>query len=259
MGTARRLAVAWLAVLLSTAACGGALEQRSSVALAASQPVSFSTDDGLVLEGRVFAPDGGPTARGVVLAHMLPADQTSWWPEAIRLSARGYTVLTFNFRGYCPGGEAGCSGGERAPDAAPIDLASAVTHLRSLGVSRVGMIGASMGGTAGLVVAASDPKIAAMITLSAPASVGGLSAGPEVLAGVEAASLFIAGTGDGSAATAAQDFYNQAGQPKRLEIVASDDHGTEMLAGSAGGRIRDLIDLWLGSYLSSSPAPEAVS
>jgi dienelactone hydrolase len=262
---ARRLigVAAVAATAICSAGCGGAAEHASSEAFAASEAITFTTPDGVQLAGRLFGPSEAPEqAAGIVLAHMLPADQSSWYDEAIRLSDAGYLVLTFNFRGYCPGGDAGCSKGTKQPDAAAVDLAAAVEQLRSLGVSRIGLVGASMGGTASLVVASDEPStIRSVITLSAPSTIGSLSAGPDVLVQVTAASLFIAGTGDPTAAEAAQAFYDAAGQPKRLEIVASDDHGTDMLTGNAGGRIRDLIDLWLGTYLppqsSSVASPSA--
>jgi pimeloyl-ACP methyl ester carboxylesterase len=256
VGAARhRFAVAILAAAVALpTACGGALEHRSDEAFAASRPVSFMTSDGVRLEGRVFGPSTATV--GLVFAHMLPADASSWFDEAIRQASAGYRSLTFNFRGYCPGGDAGCSGGDRSPDLAAVDLTAAVAELRSLGVARVGLIGASMGGTAALVVAGSDPPASdVVITLSAPSEIGGLAAGPDVLAGVTAATLFIAGTGDGAAAESASSFYAQAAQPKRLEIVPSDDHGTDMLTGSAGGRVRDLIDVWLGTHLPLGSAP----
>ena len=76
-----------------------------------SKAITFESTDGVTLAGRLFGPDQGTA--GVVLAHMLPSDQSAWYFFANRLGERGYRVLTFNFRGYCPGGEAGCSEGEK--------------------------------------------------------------------------------------------------------------------------------------------------
>ena len=73
-----------------------------------SRAVSFESSDGVELDGRLFG-EGGT---GVVLAHMRPADQRSWYAFARRLADQGYLVLTFDFRGTCPGGEGGCSSGE---------------------------------------------------------------------------------------------------------------------------------------------------
>ena len=87
---------------------------------------------------------------------------------------RGYRTLTFNFRGYCPGGDAGCSGGETDLAVLWRDVQAAVRYLRSTGIPRVAVIGASMGGTAALVAAAQPTaRIGAVATLSAPIAIGG--------------------------------------------------------------------------------------
>lgn len=237
-----------LAVALIASACS-AKEQIRSEALAASSPVTFDTSDGVTLAGRLFGPEGATA--GVVLAHMLPADQSAWFDTAAELGDRGYRALTFNFRGYCPGGDAGCSKGEKQIDASQVDLEAALEYLRSQGVARVALVGASMGGTAALRVASQEEQaIEAVITLSAPEAISGLVAGPEVMATVSAAKLFIAATGDPTAAEAAEAFYNQSLQPKRYEIVTSDDHGTDLLDGNQGARVRELIYGWLGQYLT---------
>ena len=45
-----------------------------------------------------------------------------------------------------------------------------------------------------------------------------------------------------------------AAQPSSIEIVTSDDHGTDLLTGNAGGRVRDAMDAWIGRYLAEEPA-----
>lgn len=238
-----------LAIAVALVASCSAKEQIRSEALAASTPVTFESSDGVELAGRLFGPEGATA--GVVLAHMLPADQSAWFDTAAALGERGYRVLTFNFRGYCPGGDAGCSQGEKRIDAAPADLEGAVAYLRSQGVSRVALVGASMGGTAALRVAGEEEAgIEAVITLSAPEAISGLTAGPDVMATVSAAKLFIAATGDPTAAQAAEAFYNHSMQPKRYEIVTSDDHGTDLLEGNQGARVKELIYGWLAQYLA---------
>lgn len=144
--------------------------------------------------------------------------------------------------GTVRGGDAGCSQGERNVSADVADLEAAVSFLRSTGVETVAIAGASMGGTAALIVAAQQGEaVAAVITLSAPQQVGGLVAGPDVMARIAAAKLFVAGNGDGAAAGAAQALIDQAPAPKRLEIVPSDDHGTDLLTGNQAEIVRTLL------------------
>ncbi len=115
-----------------------------------------------------------------------------------------------------------------------------------------------MGGTASLVAAAQIPtEVEAVVTLSAPASIEGLTAGPEVVQASGAAKLFMAGDGDTSAAEAASAFYEQSLQPKKLEILTTSDHGTDLLTGNQGEIARTTILAWLGQYLPvSEPAAQ---
>src|SRR5262245_58482602 len=142
-------------------ACGGDPPSTGS------RPITFESTDGVKLAGPPLRPDQG--SAGVVLAHMSPADQRSWFDFAERLAREGYRVLTFDFRGYCPGGDGGCSEGERDVPSIPKDVEGAIAELRRRGVTKIGLVGASMGGTASLITAANQGRdVAAVVTLSAP-------------------------------------------------------------------------------------------
>jgi dienelactone hydrolase len=118
--------------------------------------------------------------------------------------------------------------------------------VRSEGATSVALVGASMGGTASLVAAGqegSDPE--AVVTLSAPASIEGLNADAALLQRVAANKLFVAGVGDGPAAASAEDLYEIAPPPKRVEILPADDHGTDLLTGPQGEAVQRLIETYL--------------
>lgn len=248
MGPARRmLVVRSLAALALVSAlvpaCGG--EEQPPAPPPGSSAVSFPSTDGIMLEGRVVGE--GPVA--VVLSHMRPADQTSWWDFARDLADEGYRVLTYDFRGYCPGGVAGCSEGDVDIEAIWRDVVGAIAFVRSEGARQVMLIGASMGGTASLLAAAQDgTDVDAVVTLSAPVSYEGLVVSSDVLTRVSGAKLFIAGVGDGSAAEAAEELYDLSPPPKRVEILTTDDHGTDILDGNLSGRARTLILDYLAQY-----------
>jgi pimeloyl-ACP methyl ester carboxylesterase len=235
------------ALVLALPACHQAEAIRAQ-ALADSRAVSFESIDGVQLSGRMFGPEGATA--GIVLLHMLPADQRSWFDFADQLGTLGYRTLTFDFRGYCPGGDGGCSGGTKDISAIWQDVGGAVGLLRTEGVRRIGLVGASMGGTASLVYASeNEVGIDAVVTLSAPDAIEGLTAGPDILQSVSSAKLFVAGNGDGNAAATAQAFYNESGQPKRVEILPTADHGTDLLEGNQGENAQNLIVGWLGQQV----------
>jgi pimeloyl-ACP methyl ester carboxylesterase len=237
--------LATLAILL--ASCGSSHVAAPN----ASRPITFESADGVTLAGRVFGPDEG--SAGVVLSHMSPADQSSWFAFADRLAGEGYRVLTYDFRGYCPGGDAGCSEGERTIPDIWRDVLGAIEAIRSEGVTRIALIGASMGGTASLVAAANDEDgIDAIVTLSAPTSFEGLEVTPDEVSRVTAAKLFIAGHADTTAATAVQTLYDESVQPKRPLILTTEDHGTDILTGNQSGIAATEILSWLERYLPVS-------
>ncbi len=244
-----RLFASTLALAALASACGGVGGGASSPA-EGSKAVTFRSADGVKLEGRLFGEGNGNV--GVVLSHMRPADQSSWFDLAAELATKGYVALTFDFRGYCPGGSAGCSEGDKDIAAIWQDVVGAVGYLRSeQAVSAVVLIGASMGGTASLVATArAGLQPAAIITLSAPISIEGLTADAATLALTgPAAKLFIAGDGDEfGAADAAQQMFGLSPQPKRVEILPANEHGTDLLASGQGDVVRHLILTELGVY-----------
>jgi pimeloyl-ACP methyl ester carboxylesterase len=221
-------------LLVALAGCEGAATQpalttATSASEAGATPayssVTFGTDDGLTLGGRIY----GEGARGVILAHMYPADQTSWDAVAQRLAAEGFIVLTFDFRGY------GESEGTKDIRYLDLDVTAAVATIRQAGAEEIVLVGASMGGTACLksadqLQALSSIRLAGVATLSAPVQFKGLSA-QAAMPRLQIPLLFIAAEGD-SGASAARDLQDLAEGRGTLEILAGSDHGTDLFAGS---------------------------
>jgi pimeloyl-ACP methyl ester carboxylesterase len=197
---------------------------------------------GPVLEGTL----SGRGKVGVVLAHQANADQSAWYPFAAELASQRYEVLTFNFRGFCPGEESGCSPGKFDPPSAPEDLEGAVAFLEDQGVDKLFVVGASMGGTAALVPL--PLQIDGIVAVSAPEEFRGLQARPAGLRKIP--TLFIAGRGDpGGAAEAAQSLYERAPDPKQILLVSSEAHGAFLLDDpDTGAEVEQAILDFLGLY-----------
>jgi alpha-beta hydrolase superfamily lysophospholipase len=250
------LVAALASAVFVASSCAGPGNGRSPEELAGSRPVTFTASDGVGLAGRLFPAESRGSSAGVVLSHMLAADQRSWFSFAERLSSEGYTALTFDFRGFCPGGDGGCSRGDKDISSIWRDVAAAAGFLRTQGVRRVALVGASMGGTASLIAAAGPQPpagdVAAVVTLSASVAIDGLSLTPEQLLTIQSAKLFIASLGDGEAATSAQQLYDLASSPKREEIIPVDGHGTDLLRSNQGEEVQRLILSTLDQYVGSS-------
>jgi pimeloyl-ACP methyl ester carboxylesterase len=243
--------VALAALLLAAAALSPTCAQDSAGEIPAtvppggvSQPVRFTTADGLTLGGHLFG--SGPSA--VILTHMYPADQTSWYPTAERLADAGYRVLTFDFRGY------GESQGDRQIDRIDGDVAAALAYLRSAGAAEVVLVGASMGGTAALAAAAeaqslSSMRLAGVVTLSAPVEFKGLSA-VEAVPRLVVPVLLIAAEED-AGAEGARRLADLAGGPVELRILPGDEHGTRLLEGDQAETVYGLVLEFLKANLGA--------
>jgi predicted alpha/beta-hydrolase family hydrolase len=208
--------------------------------LAVSQEIAFRANDGEELEGRLF----GEGDIGVVLAHGADVvGQATWFPFAPVLARRGYGVLTFNFRGFCGGGAAGCSGFDLSIANNWRDVAAAVDFLRAEGSETVFVIGASMGGIASLT-ATSMPEVdvAGVVSMASPQWPSRYYGTPPeaditaaVLRRIEEPKLFVAGEDDvmGGVAFAreAESMYGSAKEPKQLALLPSHLHSSALITG----------------------------
>ena len=224
--------VAVLMLAASLAACGGAPEQIIGTDISFLAQAAPNSPESVQLRGV----DRGEGTVGVVLAHMLGSSQSAWGLFADRLVEEDFRVLTFDFRGH------GQSIGERSASTAALDLVAAVDKMRSLGATKIFVVGASMGGTAAVVVAAAQ-KLEGVVTISAPATIDKLDAGA-VVGTLDEPSFFIAAADDEKRYTdAARAFAAAAPEPKRLSILdGTGAHGTDLLTGEATrDRVTDLI------------------
>ena len=234
-------------IVLIAVACGGQAEQPAGTAPAASpapsfqaspafaertaeelvamsRPVAFRTDDGLRIEGRLF----GAGDTGVALSHMSGGDQTQWWPLAGTFADEGYAALTYNRRGSCPDGDAGCSD-DGAEESGWHDLVAAVDFLRDEGVKQVVIGGASVGASESMYVAEQD-----LAEIDGVVWVAGVDLynGANLLDGLDAVrdrKLFLAGEDDGDLGELAEEMHRAARAPKELALLDTGEHGTDIL------------------------------
>ena len=227
------LAIVLLAIaIVALAACSG----EEEAVVDCGDYVAFESTDGVTLCGRHYG-NGDLT---VVLAHMRPSDQESWLPLAKTLAEQGYASFTFNFRGYAP------SGGDMDIGLIDFDLGGAIDYLATLGVERPVLVGASMGGTAAVKVAA-NRDVAGVIALSAPKDIDGLSA-VEFIDRVSAPLLVIVAEDDTSARLDGAAIYDGASDPKLYEVYTGREHGTELVFGQHSelveARILEFLEIY---------------
>jgi len=205
----------------------------------ARTPQAGGEDDASVsLGAHVF----GHGSTGVILAHMRPADQTAWFPYAAMLAASGrYTVLTFDFRGF------GESSGDKDFDMVDVDVTAAYEYMRDqLHIDKVFLVGASMGGTASLVVATRVP-VAGVVTVSAPGEFPPLDAVTAV-ADVRAPKLFITSKDDVPQARSQETMFAAAPEPKDQQVYDGNAHGTDLLQGPHAREVEQRISDFLAAH-----------
>ena len=126
--------------------------------------VRFRNADGLILAG-AYSPAPAPTGRAVLLCHGLSADKDEGgqFPDlARRLNACGFAVFRFDFRGH---GESEGESVSMTITGEARDLEAAVTHCKTRGHGRFGLLAASFAGGAASLYAARNPDDLASLIL----------------------------------------------------------------------------------------------
>ena len=145
--------------------------------LLAVRDVSF-TSGGRRVDGYLVVPPGRGRRPAVVFVHGSGGDRTELLPEAGRLAARNVVVLTITAPSASAQSSATTPGqllGEmRAASISDVvAVRRAVDVLRSLAVvdpKRIGYLGWSAGARTGALVAAAEPRLRALVLLSAGAA-----------------------------------------------------------------------------------------
>jgi pimeloyl-ACP methyl ester carboxylesterase len=247
----------------ATAAETASSPPTASSGHARSRPVRFSAADGVELVGRL----SGTGDVGVILAHGFShgTAQEAWLRFVPALVSRGYTVLTFNFRGFCD--REGCSKGPSQLGKNWLDAMAAVAFMEKRGKKKIfligaSMIGASMGGLA-VLRAARMPEVdlSGVVSLSTPQFPSKYYIGepqandvtPARLRQIDHPKLFVAGTKDvqlpGTAplrpgvksvrfAADARRMFDAAEEPKELALVDSTFHSSELVTTAPAGIVR---------------------
>jgi pimeloyl-ACP methyl ester carboxylesterase len=230
-----------LAVALATVGAAGtaSAEVARHPCVPKAAEIRFRAADGTRLAG--FRLGRGRTA--VVLAHQLNGDACQWSSYARRLAGRGYLVISFDFRGY---GDSQSRSG-RAAGRLAADVAAAARAARARGARKVFAVGASMGGTAVLVAGANiRPRLNGVVSLSGPASFGGLSA-ESAVPRLTAPVLYVAGQLDSDFALDARRLYEAtAATDKAIHVLPGGRHGVDFVRSDP--HTRGLIEAFIRSH-----------
>lgn len=175
-----------------------------------AKSVTFPSAQGAEVSGY----EAGTGTTGLVLSHQSDNNVCSWITRADELARSGYRVLAVD-----------SDGSEVA------EIQGAVRRLRGEGVRKVMLMGASKGGTASLVAAASvRPPVAAVVFLSGPGVYNGMDATAAV-PHLSVPVLLVAAQGDDRFASDARELDKLARRStdEKLEIVPGTAHGNQIV------------------------------
>ncbi len=206
--------------------------------------VTFRAKDGVPLVASWYAPSRRP-APCVILVHMLTRSREDWQALGSRLSDAGIGVLAIDLRGHGASGADPRVTADATQDLSPdlLDVQAARAFLASrpdLGVTAVGIAGASVGANLAVLAAAGDPTIRSIALLSPGLDYRNLHSEAAMKKYGDRPALLIASQEDGYAARTVRKLEKAGGGTREVRLVNGAGHGTAMLS-----RQPDLLGLLL--------------
>jgi hypothetical protein len=218
------------------------------------EPIKFSTEDTVRLEGEIRLPEGAPRGSAVV-CHPHPRhggnkDHPILWAVRNELAHRGLAVLVFNFRGVM--GSEGTYGGGHSEIR---DTRAAIGRIREEAPDLPTVVcGWSFGASVALREALDDDRVAALALIGLPLQPGAvqLPALPEAtaLGALRVPALLLAGARDEFCPSEDLRALGDRFRTARVEILADTDHYLWRHERAAAALIGEFVDGVLGG-----PAP----
>jgi len=182
-----------------------------------------TTVDGQILAYQIYNNPGKP---GVILLHMLKRTRADWDSVAKWLQGKGFAVITIDLRGH---GQSTGNLDEFTPadfNAMTNDVLAAKTvlALNRADVSRLNIIGASIGANIALNYVAGDPDVVSAVLLSPGLEYRGVKT---MLTRADTPLLIVASEDDSYSAQSSQQLA-QNNPNAQLELYQDAGHGTNM-------------------------------
>jgi alpha/beta superfamily hydrolase len=209
-------------------------------------PVAFSTEDGLRLEGELRLPEGPPRATATIChphpRHGGSKDHPILWAIRNELAHRGLAVLSFNFRGVM--GSGGTYGGGRDEVR---DARAAIGRVLDEAAGAPSVVcGWSFGANVALREALDDERVAALALVGLPLTPGDveLPALPrgDKLRGLRVPVLLLAGERDEYCPAEELGEMQTEFRRARVEILAGTDHYLWRREREAAALVGDFVD-----------------
>lgn len=214
--------------------------------------ITFITADNVTLSGTYQRPAARPDTKFpvVILIHQGGSNQTEWNPYRSAFTTAGYATFSYDIRGHGQSGGSFSNSDYNNPDTIPKDVVAALAYVHaqpSTEITRVGIVGASVGGNLACV-ASQKQWVKTAVNLSGKTSaVQNLAEAPTL----NLDSMFhISSSGDqnGNRANWANELYSFTTAPRQVEIVSgSSAHGVSILTDDPS--LLDRIIEWMNTTL----------
>jgi alpha/beta superfamily hydrolase len=210
------------------------------------EPVAFSTEDGIRLEGELRLPEGPPRGSASIChphpRHGGSKDHPILWAIRNELAQRGFAVLSFNFRGVM--GSGGTFGGGRDEVR---DARAAITRVReeAPGVPTV-VCGWSFGASVALRETLDDERVSVLALVGLPLRPGdvelpAIPRGPQLRA-IRVPVMLLAGERDEYCPPEELRTMGAEFRRARVDVLEGTDHFLWRREREAAALIGDFVD-----------------
>ncbi len=207
------------------------------------ETVTLETSDQMHISADFYKTDSD---KGVILLHMLNRNKADWKDFATFLQVNRYNVIAIDSRGHGDSDGSWQEFTEKDFNKMLLDVDAARIFLQEKGITKIGIVGASIGANTALNYAVSNSSISAIILMSPGLDYRGVKTEASMIK--YARSVFIiVSKDDAQSINASKKLYDLAKGKKQIQIYDTAGHGTRMF--SADPDLKELMKNWLDQQL----------
>jgi alpha/beta superfamily hydrolase len=204
------------------------------------ESVSFVTEDGVTLKGMLY----GQGTRAIILSNEGNNESGPWLPVAQQLVQQGYLVLTYMYR------DQGNTLFQLALHSLT-DLRAAIVFMHSRNVSRLALIGASLGALDSMKVATVE-RFDAVVVISAPMGFQEVQLHDSELRTITVPKLFVTSEDNQPFAHDTLHMFDATPDPREKLVYPGTLHGIRLFDGPSGATLFSSLLQFLHRYVPVS-------
>jgi hypothetical protein len=205
-----------------------------------SQPVNFLSEKGVMLQGVLY----GHGTQGIILSNEGNNQSDPWLPVAQQLAQEGYLVLTYMYR------DQHTTSNQLAVHALA-DLRAAIAFLRVRDVTKLVLIGASLGALV-TVKEATVKQFDALVVISTPIGYQDVQLSDNELRAVTVPKLFVTSELNDPFTRDTLHMFDVSPGPKEKLVYPGMKHGISLFEGDTGAALVPSLLQFLQRYVPVS-------